>query len=154
MRHLIWGLAIALVSCSEAQPELISAAMIEADGVPSSLTGVAGDADRGKILFVARDGGHCVLCHAVAPLDAEFQGDVGPALDGVGDRLTSAQLRLRIADYQIIRPGTLMPSYYRNHDLYQVGEEYKDGPILTAQEVEDLVAYLGTLTESGRDNDR
>jgi sulfur-oxidizing protein SoxX len=149
MRCLILGLALGLVACSESEPELISAGMVEADGIPSALTEAAGDPDRGKITFVSREGGHCVLCHGVASLDAEFQGDVGPALDAVGDRLSAAQLRLRIADYQIIRPGTLMPSYYRNHDLYQVGAAYKDGPILTAQEVEDLVAYLATLTESG-----
>ena len=153
MRYLISGIALGFVACSGAGPALISSDMIEADGIPMALTSVAGDPERGERLFVARDRGHCVLCHAVAPLDAEFQGDVGPALDGVGTRLTAAQLRLRIADYQIIRPGTLMPSYYRNHDLYQVGESYQDEPILTAQNVEDLVAYLGTLKESGRGND-
>ena len=153
MRCLILGGVLGIVACSETPPELVPAAMIEADGIPASLTGVAGDPELGETLFVTRDRGHCVLCHVVTSLDAEFQGDVGPTLDGVGDRLTAPQLRLRIADYQIIRPGTLMPSYYRLHDLYQVGTEYKDESVLTAQEVEDLVAYLGTLTESGRDND-
>ena len=153
MRCLMIGVALGLVACSEAQPALISPDMIQDDGVPTSLTGVPGDPIRGKTIFASRDRAHCVLCHEVSTLDAEFQGDVGPTLNGVGDRLTDAQLRLRISDYQIIRPGTVMPSYYRNHDLYQVGSDYENVPILTAQEVEDLVAYLGTLTESGPDHD-
>ena len=97
---------------------------------------------RGQTLFISRDEGHCVLCHQIEGLDAEFQGDVGPALTAVGDRLSPAQLRLRIVDYQLVLPGALMPSYHRNHDLYQVGEAFQGETILSAQDVEDIVAYL------------
>lgn len=145
MRLACGFLTIVLAACSDAEQGLITASMIEGDGIPRALTAVAGDPAEGRDVFANRDRGHCVLCHVVSTLEAEFQGNVGPALSDIGDRLTPAQLRLRIADYQIIRPGTLMPSYYRNHDLYQVGAEFTDDPVLTAQELEDLVAYLGTL---------
>ena len=145
MRLACGFIIIGLAACSDPEPTLITASMIDGDGIPSALTSRAGDPVEGEEVFANRDRGHCVLCHVVSTLDAEFQGNVGPALSDIGDRLTPAQLRLRIADYQIIRPGTLMPSYYRNHDLYQVGAEFTDDPVLTAQELEDLVAYLGTL---------
>ena len=145
MRLACGFIIIGLAACSDPEPTLITASIIDGDGIPSALTSTAGDPTEGKEVFANRDRGHCVLCHVVSTLDAEFQGNVGPALSDIGDRLTPAQLRLRIADYQIIRPGTLMPSYYRNHDLYQVGAEFTDDPVLTAQELEDLVAYLGTL---------
>ncbi|MEL6415310.1 MAG: sulfur oxidation c-type cytochrome SoxX [Pseudomonadota bacterium] len=117
-------------------------AQIVGDTIPAALSSESGIAERGQSIFVDRERGHCVLCHAIDELDAEFQGNVGPDLSTVGGRLSPGQLRMRIVDYQIVRPGTLMPSYYRIHDLYQVAEEYQDEPILTAQEVEDLVVYL------------
>ena len=142
MRWLVAGTVFALVACGAPEPSLISASQIEGDTIPLALTAVPGDAGRGKTVFESREIGHCVLCHAVDALTAEFQGNVGPDLSLVGDRLNEGQLRLRIVDYQIVRPGTLMPSYYRIHDLYQVGEAFEGAPILTAQEVEDLVGYL------------
>ena len=140
MRRLASLSLLCVVACSEVESKLVTDAMIDGDGIPISLTDTAGDPDRGAQVFVDRERGHCVLCHVVSAADAEFQGNVGPTLDGVGDRFSPAQLRLRIADYQIIRPGTLMPSYYRKHALYQVGADYSEQPVLSAQELEDLVA--------------
>lgn len=145
MRLLIGLSMLCIVSCSDADSKLVTGAMIEDDGIPIALTETPGDVDRGVQVFVDRERGHCVLCHVVSSLDAEFQGNVGPSLDGVADRFSPAQLRLRIADYQMIRPGTLMPSYYRKHALYQVSADHSEEPVLTAQELEDLVGYLGTL---------
>ena len=142
MRMWAFGLVIALASCGDTGPRLVSNSQIVGDAIPAALTDLPGDAERGAEIFVDRERGHCVLCHTIEGLEAEFQGNVGPDLSLVGDRLSAGQLRLRIADYQIVRPGTLMPSYYRNHDLYQVAEAYQDAPVLTAQEVEDLVSYL------------
>ncbi|MHA7859043.1 MAG: sulfur oxidation c-type cytochrome SoxX [Henriciella sp.] len=142
MRLWAFGLVIALASCGDTGPHLVSNSQVVGDTTPKALTAVPGDAERGSDIFVDRERGHCVLCHAIEGLEAEFQGNVGPDLSLVGDRLSAGQLRLRIADYQIVRPGTLMPSYYRIHDLYQVAEAYQDDPVLTAQEVEDLVSYL------------
>ena len=142
MRLWFWGLALALASCTDAEPQLVSEAQIVGDAIPAPLSADPGSVQNGRNIFVDRERGHCVLCHAIEGLEAEFQGNVGPDLSTVGERLSAGQLRLRIVDYQIVRPGTLMPSYYRIHDLYQVAEEFQDAPVLTAAEVEDLVAYL------------
>ena len=118
---------------------------IYGDAIPDSLTERVGDADRGQAVFLDRDRGHCVLCHAVDGLEARFQGNVGPALDGIGARLNEGQLRLRVVDYTPIDPNVIMPSYFRSDNLHQVGQAYEGQTVLSAQEVEDIVAYLMTL---------
>ena len=137
--HLVCGLAL-LTACqnepSSAYPGIVD------DGLPVSLTGNSGDPISGQAVFQSREGGHCVLCHRIEGLTAEFQGDLGPDLTFVGDRLSPEQIRLRIVDYEQLQSGVTMPSYFRIHDLNQVGEEYQGQTILTAQQVEDLVAYL------------
>ena len=146
MKWLASVSGLCLMACAPSTPDrLVAADGISADRIPVALTDQVGDVGRGQSIFSDRDKGHCVLCHQVAGLDTPFQGDVGPELSHVGDRLDAAQLRLRIVDYQLVLPGALMPSYYRIHDLYQVQERYAGSPILSAQQVEDLVAYLGDL---------
>jgi sulfur-oxidizing protein SoxX len=102
-----------------------------------------GDAARGRALVLARDPANCILCHA-AP-GARFAGDLAPPLDGTGSRLTPAQLRARIVDNARLNPRTIMPSYHRTAGLARVAAAYRERPILTAQQVEDLVAYLASL---------
>ena len=104
---------------------------------------VAGDPARGREIFVSREGGHCVLCHA-AP-GVAIAGDVGPPLGGVGSRLSAVQVRLRIADITRVNPEAAMPTFHRTEGLTRVAARYAGKPALTAQEVEDLVAWLGTL---------
>lgn len=152
MKQAALILALLLCACSETEPALIGSAQIVGDTIPAPLTRSPGNAQRGEIVFSEREQGHCVLCHQVSVLDVPFQGNIGPALDDVGTRLSPAQLRLRIVDYQIVTPGTLMPSYYRNHDLYQVQEDYAGETILSAKQVEDLVAYLSQLEEDVNDD--
>lgn len=152
MKHITLILALVLCACSEADTALIGSAQIVGDTIPAPLTNSPGNARRGKTVFAEREQGHCVLCHEVSGLDVPFQGNIGPALTEVGTRLNPAQLRLRIVDYQFVTPGTLMPSYYRNHDLYQVQEDYAGETILSAQQVEDLVAYLSQLEEDTNNN--
>lgn len=142
-RASIIALGFLFASCSEAP--LVPENAIQGDRIPAPLTRTAGNAARGAQIFTARDQGHCVLCHQVKTLDAPFQGNVGPALDLVAARLDTGQIRLRIVDYQRVVDGALMPSYYRTDGFQQVGEPYKNKPVLTAQQVEDLVAYLVTL---------
>jgi sulfur-oxidizing protein SoxX len=101
------------------------------------------DAGRGREVFVSRDGGHCVLCHA-AP-GVATAGNVGPPLDGVGARLTPAQLRLRVADITRVNPDAAMPAFHRTDGLLRVAPAYSGKPVLSGQQVEDVVAYLGTL---------
>lgn len=115
---------------------------IDDDGIKVKLIYSTPDMENGKAVFAARDGGHCILCHVHADVEAPFQGNVGPDLTFVGTRLTPAQLRLRIVDYDAVKPGTTMPSYYRTHNLNQVAEEHTGQVILSAREIEDIVAFL------------
>ncbi|MBT3565443.1 MAG: sulfur oxidation c-type cytochrome SoxX [Gammaproteobacteria bacterium] len=96
-------------------------------------------------IFVKREAGHCVLCHQINGLDAPFQGNLGPDLSEVGSRLTPAQIRFRIADASRLNPATVMPPYYRINDLSQVLEEVRGKPVLSADNVEQLVYFLSML---------
>jgi L-cysteine S-thiosulfotransferase len=102
-----------------------------------------GDASRGRATFVSREGGHCVLCHAIP--GAAVAGDIGPSLEHVGDRLTAAQIRARIADITRFRPEAAMPAFHRTQGLTRVASAYAGKPLLSGEQVEDLVAFLATL---------
>lgn len=114
------------------------------DSVPVPLTTMPGDAARGRTVMAGRDA-NCLLCHAVPESGERFMGSVAPSLSGVGARLKAAQLRLRVVDQSRLNRDTVMPSYYRVSGLHNVAEAYRGKPILTAQQIEDVVAYLQTL---------
>ena len=118
---------------------------IVGDGIPAPLAPEPGDPAHGRTLVVARDPANCVLCHAIPDPAIPFAGNVGPSLAGVGRRLSAAQLRLRVADELKINPATVMPSYYKVDGLVEVAAPYVGKPILSAREVEDIVAWLATL---------
>lgn len=101
------------------------------------------DATRGREVFVSREGGHCVLCHA-AP-GVAVAGDVGPSMAGVGSRHTVPQLRVRVADITQVQRETVMPTFHRIEGMERVAPELRGKPALSAQQVEDVVAYLSTL---------
>ena len=122
----------------------------EADAMTTPLA-AAGDPVIGRAIFSDRESGHCVLCHQVDGLEVPFQGNLGPALTDVGARLTEAQIRMRIVDNTKVNPGTVMPSYYRTSDLHQVGRAYQGETVLSAAEVEHLVAWLSQLAGSKND---
>jgi sulfur-oxidizing protein SoxX len=113
------------------------------DGIARPLGDLSGSAERGRTLMVERAAANCLLCHALPGLTVA--GNVGPSLAGVGTRLSAAQLRLRIADIERVEASAVMPSYYRVEGLDRVATEYRGKPVLDAQQVEDLVAYLETL---------
>jgi sulfur-oxidizing protein SoxX len=117
---------------------------VEGDGIVQSLTATPGDPARGREILMGRDG-NCLLCHAAPETGARFMGNLAPPLSGVGARLTAAQMRLRIADSLRLDPETIMPSYHRVEGLRQVAAGFRGKPILTAQQVEDTIAYLLTL---------
>jgi len=118
---------------------------IDAGGISAALGGLRGDAARGRALVASRDPANCVLCHAV-PVDvAARSGDLGPSLAGVGMRLTVPQLRLRVVDSSRVNADSIMPPYYRVSGLADVAAQYRGRPILSAQQVEDVVAWLATL---------
>jgi L-cysteine S-thiosulfotransferase len=102
-----------------------------------------GDAARGREVFLSRDAGHCVICH-VAP-GVEVAGNVGPSLAGVGSRLDAGQIRLRVVDITRAIPDATMPAFHRTENLRNVASTYRGKPVLAAQQVEDVVAFLATL---------
>src|SRR5688500_18594322 len=119
---------------------------IGADGIAEVLPGaLAGDAANGRAIVANRQVGLCLLCHAGPIPEERFQGNLAPDLAGAGERSTAAQLRLRIADASRLNPDTIMPSYFRTGGLNQVAPAYEGKPILSAQQIEDVVAYLQTL---------
>lgn len=105
---------------------------------------MSGDAARGRTVMAGRDA-NCLLCHAVPESGERFMGNVAPPLSGIGSRLSAAQLRLRVVDQSRLNRDTVMPSYYRVTGFSNVAEAYRGKPILTAQQIEDIVAYLQTL---------
>lgn len=118
----------------------------QGDGIAAPLGGLGGDAARGRALVIRQDKGTCLTCHALPIPEEAFHGTIGPSLIGVGARLSESQLRLRVADEQRLNPRSIMPGFYRDPDtLNQVAWEYAGRTMLTAQEVEDVVAYLRTL---------
>jgi sulfur-oxidizing protein SoxX len=117
------------------------------DAIPAPLIGTAGDAARGRAIVGNRQLGLCLLCHSGPFPDERLQGSLAPNLSGVGSRLSVGQLRLRVVDASRVRPNTIMPPYYRTRDLTRVAPSYSGKPILSAEQIEDVVAFLATLTE-------
>ena len=116
------------------------------DAIPASLTGLAGDPIRGRAIVVKREN-TCLLCHSGPFPEERFQGDLSPDLKGTGARWTQGQLRLRLVDASRLNPATIMPSYYRVDGLTLVAPAWRGKPILTAEQIEDVVAFLATLRD-------
>lgn len=123
------------------------AALSQSAGLPQPLTDRPGNAARGKAVAINSDMGNCLICHHIsAPeVPSDAAGDLGPSLDGIGSRMGEAQLRQRIVDPRVILPDTIMPAYHATDGLTRVDPFYAGKPILSDQDVEDLVAYLLTL---------
>jgi sulfur-oxidizing protein SoxX len=119
---------------------------IAGDAIPDSLTTTRGDAARGRTLVVDRTS-TCILCHNGPFPEVKFQGDLAPGLAGSGNRWSEGQLRLRLVDASRLNAATIMPSYYRVDGLHRVGAAWRGKPILSAEQIEDIVAYLATLRE-------
>ncbi|WP_108483494.1 sulfur oxidation c-type cytochrome SoxX [Oceaniglobus ichthyenteri] len=123
--------------------------------VETSLTGVAGDPANGRLIVGDKGQGNCVACHQVGDLaEVPFQGEIGPMLDGAGDRWSEAELRGIVANAKMMFDESLMPSFYKVDGFTRPGNAYTGkapddtfGPLLAAQEIEDVVAYLTTLKE-------
>lgn len=124
---------------------LCASAAAAQDGIPASLTGQAGDPARGRAIVANRQLGLCLLCHSGPFPEERFQGDLAPSLEGAGRRLSEARLRLRLVDSRKVNPDTIMPSYYRTEGLERVAPAFRGKPLLSAEQIEDVVAYLGTL---------
>lgn len=132
-----------MLSASAAASEMAPGFRVEGDSIPEPLA-KPGDAGRGRQIVSGRDG-NCVLCHSIPETGERRMGDVAPPLAGVAARLSAGQIRLRVVDPTRVNPNAAMPSYYRTAGLDSVAKPYRGKTILTAQEVEDVVAFLLTL---------
>lgn len=130
-----------------AHPAALAAYEIVGDAIAAPLDGLRGDPAKGRAIVVERQKGLCLLCHSGPFPEQRFQGDIGPDLSGVGDRLSQGQLRLRMVDSTALNPASVMPSYHRVDHLTRVARAHQGKPILDAQEVEDVVAFLATLRD-------
>jgi sulfur-oxidizing protein SoxX len=137
--------AVATLPCAASAGALRTYAIV-GDAIPQSLTGEPGDVTRGRALVVDRTN-TCILCHNGPFPEAKFQGDLAPGLGGAGSRWSEGQLRLRLVDASRLNPATIMPSYYRVDGLDRVGPAWRDKPILSAEQIEDMVAYLASLRD-------
>ena len=121
-------------------------ALAQVDSLPS-LTGKPGDPVRGRAIVANRTVGLCLLCHSAPIPEERFQGNLAPSLAGAGSRGTPGQLRLRIVDAARLNPDTIMPPYYRVDGLARVAKNFQGKTILTAEQIEDVVAYLVSLKD-------
>ena len=118
---------------------------VSGDAIPQSLTGAKGDAARGRAIIVNRQAGLCLLCHSGPFPEERFQGTIGPDLNGVASRLSEGQIRMRIVDPARTNPESVMPAYFRTEGLTRVAPALRGKPILTAGQIEDVIAFLMTL---------
>ena len=145
MRLLVWSAALGVMAgCATTTPGEWAPYRVEGDAIRGPLAAAPGDVARGREVVLGRDS-NCLLCHGVPEPGARAMGNLAPPLGGVGTRLSEGQLRLRIVDSMQLNPQSIMPSYYRVDGLNQVAPAVRGKPVLTAQQVEDVVAYLLTL---------
>lgn len=156
MKLLMWSVAAIVASAGYAGADEVLPKDVVWDGgaVDVSLTGMPGNAEAGAKVMTTRSEGNCVACHVVSSLKADFQGNIGPALDGAADRWSEAELRGIVTDAKHTFEGSMMPSFYKTGPYIRPGDDYTGkapkgelSPILTAVQIEDVVAYLVTLKE-------
>ena len=153
---LTTALAVCVIGTGANADSVMPAKVMFDDGaVAASITGQAGDAAAGRKVFANRKQGNCLACHANADQSEQsFHGEVGPALDGAADRWSEAELRGIVSNAKIMFEDSLMPSFYKTEGFIRPGNAYTGkaaddtfGPLLSAQQIEDVVAYLVTLKE-------
>lgn len=120
---------------------------VTGDAITASLTGAKGDPERGRAIVANRQVGLCLLCHSGPFPSEKFQGTIAPDLKGASARWSEGQLRLRIVDAGRLNGDTIMPPYYRVERLNRVAPAFRGRPVLTAEQIEDVVAFLVTLRD-------
>jgi sulfur-oxidizing protein SoxX len=141
---LLLGGLVALTADATAQG--VKPYAVVGDAIPASLTGKPGDARRGRTIVANRTVGLCMLCHSASVIPEEkFQGDLAPDLAGAGSRWNIGELRLRIVDASRFNADTIMPAYYKTNGLTRVASNFAGKTILSAEQIEDVIAYLATL---------
>lgn len=147
---LVASAAFMLLAASAAAQDIRDANLtpytVKDYAIEKSLTGKPGDPAKGRQLAITSGQGNCVICHKLPIPEVAFRiGNVGPDLTEVGGRLTAAEIRMRIVNPKLLNEETIMPAYYRVTGLHRVAKNAEGKPMLTAEQVEDLVAYLSTL---------
>ncbi len=139
----------ASLAASKSKPpqKLVNYLVINEDSIPEYLSGRPGDPKQGRKLVISRKKGNCLACHKMPIPEKADHGGTGTDLTGVADRMTESQLRLRLVDPKRIIPDTMMPAFYKIQGLNRVLPKFKGKAILTAQEIEDIIAYIVTLKE-------
>ena len=145
---IVAGIASAIALPLGAEDIMPMSVAFNDGAVEQSLTGKAGDPAEGRKAFMGRKLGNCLACHENSDMaEQPFHGEVGPSLDGVGDRWNAAELRGIISNSKEMFPETIMPAFYIDSGYERPLEDFAGKSILSAQQVEDIVAYLLTLTE-------
>lgn len=142
---LLSALLLHAAAAQERAQEKLEPFTVVGDAIPASLTGAKGDPMRGRAIITNRHVGLCLLCHSGPFPEERLQGTLAPSLEGAGARWTEGQLRLRIVDASRLNPDTIMPPYYRTSGLNRVAPSVRGKPVLTAGQIEDVVAFLATL---------
>jgi sulfur-oxidizing protein SoxX len=146
-RHCLMAASLAAALAAQAQPAAVQPFSVVGDAIPVPLGGLQGDPARGRVIVGNRQVGLCLLCHTGPFPEERAQGTLAPNLAGAGARWNEGQLRLRVVDARRLNPATIMPSYHRVDGLVRVGPAWRGRPVLDAQQVEDVVAFLATLRE-------
>jgi sulfur-oxidizing protein SoxX len=141
------GIAFAGGACPSFAQESLRPYAIVGDAIPASLTGAKGDPARGRAIVTNRHVGLCLLCHSGPFPEERLQGALAPDLAGAGARWSEGQLRLRMVDSTRLNPDTIMPPYYRVDGLHRVAMNFRGKPVLSAEQIEDVVAFLTTLRD-------
>jgi len=145
-KTLVSACAAVLLTAGAVNADEIAKYNVVDMAIPKSLTGKAGDPVNGEKVFINRKLGNCLACHEVTALKAQpFHGLIGPSLDGVGERYDEGQLRLQVVNAKAINPDTIMPAFHRTEGFHRVLKKFEGKPVISAQQVEDVVAYLKTL---------
>lgn len=147
IRHFALASVFALAAAPAATQEVARPYVVVRDAIPEPLTAEPGNAERGRAIVANRTAGLCLLCHGAPIPEDRLQGNLAPTLAGAGSRWTAGQLRLRLVDPARLVPDTIMPSYYRLDHLQRVAKAFAGKTILSAQQLEDVVAYLASLKE-------
>ena len=138
---------MALAASGASAQEALKPYAVVGDAIPVSLTGAPGDAARGRAIVGNRQVGLCLLCHSGPFPEERFQGELAPDLRGAGSRWDEGQLRLRIVDSSSLNRDSIMPPYYRVDGLQRVAPNFRGRPVLKAEQIEDVLAFLKTLRE-------
>jgi sulfur-oxidizing protein SoxX len=139
------ALSFALSTNAIAAEKMMIKYMVKELAIAKSLTGKPGDVANGRKLAINRKQGNCLACHVMPIPEQPYHGKIGPELNGVASRLSEGEIRLRIVNPKIANPDTIMPAFYKKDGFHRVLKKFQGKTMLSAAQIEDLVAYTMTL---------